>query len=165
MGSEMCIRDSSCLQAFSRADVLEQHSRCCLMHAPQQTVYPNADDARSCKLSFRAHYQEFRFFIYLAADFERFLSPWSDGNDDAGDAGKQARGTERIIDVHRLSGFCVHRVSRFEEFQTKPYTYSGENPIDVFYDHVLSESRIISDMLATCRCIRSRRPSKRRTMR
>ena len=119
------------------------------MHAPQQTVYPNADDPRSCKLSLCSHYQEFPFSIYLAADFESFLSPWRDNNDDdVGDVGKQARGTEKIIDVHRLSGFCVHRVSRFEDFQTRPYTYSGENPIDVFYDHVLSESRIISDILA-----------------
>ena len=37
----------SCLQAFSRADVLEQHSRCCLIHAPCSTAERLSERGRS----------------------------------------------------------------------------------------------------------------------
>jgi len=51
----------SCLQVFTCASVLNEHSRCCLIHKPQQTIFPDANDPKSCKLSFRSHHFEFPF--------------------------------------------------------------------------------------------------------
>jgi len=76
----------------------------------------------------------------MVADFESFLKP-VDGEQQQSRAG-------RAINVHEPSGFCVHRVSSFSDYQTAPYTYSGPDVIDTFYDHVLREARIISDILS-----------------
>jgi len=65
----------SCLQVFTSASVLNEHSRCCLIHKPQQTKFPDASDPKFCKLSFRSHHFEFPFSFYLVADFESFLKP------------------------------------------------------------------------------------------
>jgi len=74
------------------------------------------------------------------ADFGSFLKPVVNGD-------QQQSGAGRVINVHELSGFCVHRVSSFSDYQTSPFTYSGANVIDAFYDHVLREARSISDIL------------------
>jgi len=42
----------SCLQVFGSASVLNDHSRCCLIPKPQQTKFPDANDPKSCTLSF-----------------------------------------------------------------------------------------------------------------
>jgi len=59
----------SCLQVFTSASVLNEHSRCCLKHKPQQTIFPDPNDLKSCKLSFRSHHFEFPFSFYLVAEF------------------------------------------------------------------------------------------------
>jgi len=77
----------------------------------------------------------------MVTDFESFLKPID---------GRQQRqsGAGRAINVYEPSGFCVHRVSSFSDYQTSPYTYSGTDVIDAFYDHVLREARTISDILS-----------------
>jgi len=70
----------------------------------------------------------------LVADFESFLKPVE----------QQQSGAGSVINVHEPSGYCVHRVSSFPDYQTSPHTYSGANVIDAFYNHVLREARIIS---------------------
>jgi len=75
------------------------------------------------------------------ADFESFLKPVVDGD-------QQQSGAGKVINVHEPSGFCVHRVSSFSGYQTSPFTYSGANVIDAFYDHVLREARSINDILS-----------------
>jgi len=117
------------------------YSRCCLIHKPQQTKFPAANDPKWCKLSFRSHHFEFPFSFYLVADFESFLKPVVDGD-------QQQSGAGRVINVDEPSRFCVHRVSTFPDYQTSPFTYSGANVIDAFYDHVLHEARSISDILS-----------------
>jgi len=65
----------SCLQVFRSASVLNEYSRCCLIHKPQQTKFPDANNLKSCTVSFRSHHFEFPFSFYLVADFESFLKP------------------------------------------------------------------------------------------
>ena len=130
----------SCLQVFNTERVLNEHARYCLVHKPQLTVFPDPNDPEKCKLSFRSHHYEFPFSFYLVADLESFLTPASPG--------EQSTNNEQIIDRHKISGFCVHRVSACEQFQTAPYTYSGPDAIDKFYEHIFKETRIISDILA-----------------
>jgi len=62
----------SCLQVFSRASVLNEHLRCCLIHKLQQTKFPDANDFKSCKLSFRSHHFEFPFSFYLVVTLTVF---------------------------------------------------------------------------------------------
>jgi len=61
----------SCLQPFTSQRILDDHEQNCMMHAPQQTVYPTDEKA---KLSFDAHHCEFPFDFYLVAYFECFSS-------------------------------------------------------------------------------------------
>jgi len=53
----------------------------------------------------------------------------------------------RLIDEHRVSGFCVYRVTEHVEHQTPPFVYSGPDPVTKFYDHVISESRSICSIV------------------
>ena len=53
-----------------------------------------------------------------------------------------------LIDEHNVCGFACHRVSEYSQYQTDPFVYSGPGVMDVFYDHVMQESRTISDILA-----------------
>ena len=113
------------------------------MHRPQLTIFPNPRDPKSCKLSFRPHYQQFPLPFYLVADFESFLTPTpTDHSDDDG------RRKMRIIDTHEVSGFCVHRVIQYDPYQTAPFTYSGDDPIGTFYRHIFAEARNIGDILS-----------------
>ena len=130
----------SCLQVFTMETVLNEHAQYCLVHKPQQTVFPDANDPKKSKLSFQSHHYEFPFNFYLVADLESFLSPVT--------TGEQCTSNGRIIDQHKTSGFCVHRVSAYEQFQTTPYTYSGPDAIDKFYEHIFKEAKFISDILA-----------------
>jgi len=57
-------------------------------------------------------------------------------------------GAGRVINVHEPSGFCVHLVSTFPDYQTSPHTYSGANVINAFYDHVLRETRVITAIIS-----------------
>ena len=153
--SHVCI---SCLQIFSSQRVLDEHSRCCLMQRPQQTIFPNPRDPKSCKLSFRSRYQQFPLPFYLVADFESFLTPTpTDHSDDDGQR------KMRIIDTHEVSGFCVHRVSQYDAYQTAPFTYSGDDPIGTFYRHIFAEARNIGDILSRQTPMHSLTPIQQKT--
>ena len=73
------------------------------------------------------------------ADLKRFLTPVDDE--------QHCGNNERIIDIHKTSGFCVHRVSAFDKYQTSPFTYSGKDVMDTFYTRVFNDARVISDIL------------------
>jgi len=60
----------SCLHPFTKQSTLEKHELQCLMHKPQQCVYPDADKAL---LRYERYQYEFLFPFYLVADFEYFL--------------------------------------------------------------------------------------------
>jgi len=52
-----------------------------------------------------------------------------------------------LIDEHLVSGFCSYRVTSLVEHQTRPFLYSGPDPMTKFYDHVLLEAREISHIV------------------
>jgi len=128
---------NSCLNVFSSQAVLHSHVPNCLRHSPQQTQYPSPQD---CKLKFSDHDKEHPLKFYLVCDFESFLVPTD--NDEISDA------NTRLIDEHRVSGFCCYRVTDIPQYQTHPHIYSGENVMDYFYDHVISESQAIDEILS-----------------
>jgi len=65
----------SCLESFTTSRVLHEHERYCLMHEPQQCIYPSGDEA---KLAFTRWQYQFLYDFYLVADFECFLVPSDD---------------------------------------------------------------------------------------
>ena len=125
---------NSCLNVFSSQRVLDSHIPNCLLHSPQQLVYPTEEP----KLKFRDHDKEHPLNFYLVCDFESFLTPVDDDED----------AKTRIIDQHCISGFCCHRVTNLPQYQTPPTVFSGSDVMLKFYEHVMSESEAISEILS-----------------
>ena len=105
----------SCLHPFTKQYTLEKHEPQCLMHRPQQCMYPDGDKAL---LRYERIQYEFLFPFYLVADFECFLAVDDDET------------------LHRPSGFCIYRVSRYESYRTEPYTYLGGDVMEHFFEYI-----------------------------
>jgi len=106
-----------------------------MRNPPQAVKYPDPED---CTLKFQAYKKQFRLPFYPVCDFESFLSPAEDDD---------YHTSTRLIDEHRVCDFACHRVTDIAEYKTDPVVYSGPDPMSVFYDHVMSESKIISEIL------------------
>jgi len=127
---------NSCLQPFSNSVVLANHIEYCMQHPAQMVEYPDASDERDCVLKFRARHKQHPVGFYLVCDFESFLVPVDDTTD------------TRKIDQHEVSGFCCYRVTQYEQYQTPPVVYSGPDPISKFYEHVVSESHLLNQIVS-----------------
>jgi len=121
--SHVCL---SCLQVFSSERVLEKHERCCLVHSPQQIVFPEPD---KCKLTFDSRRCEHPFDFYYVADFESILKPDDDDDDST------------LVNTHETAGFCLHRMTPHKNYQKPPITYSGPNAIERFLEHMFAQSK------------------------
>jgi len=53
----------------------------------------------------------------------------------------------RVIDEHRISGFCCYRVTKYESYQKPTVVYSGPDVMTHFYDHVVAETKEISAII------------------
>jgi len=134
---------NSCLNVFSSEQVLESHIPHCLIHLPQQVVYPSKNSEKS-KLKFHDVDKQHKLNFYLVCDFESFLiPPERDDNDNDNNDIKT-----RMIDRHEPSGFCCYRVTDLEEYRVPPTVYRGVNIMETFYDHVMSESDKINEILS-----------------
>jgi len=126
---------NSCLNVFGSQQVLESHIPHCLIHLPQQVVYPSENSEKS-KLKFHNVDKQHRLNFYLVCDFESFLiPPERDTSDNDNNDIKT-----RLIDRHEPSGFCCYLVTDLEEYRVPPVVYRGDNVMEAFYDHVMSES-------------------------
>jgi len=92
-----------------------------------QCVYPDGDKAL---LRYERIQYEFLFPFYLVADFECFLAVDDDET------------------LHRPSGFCIYRVSRYQSYRTEPYTYSGGDVMEHFFDYIFKEANAINEILS-----------------
>ena len=119
---------NSCLNVFGSQQVLESHIPHCLIHLPQQVVYPSENSEKS-KLKFHNVDKQHRLNFYLVCDFESFLiPPERDTSDNDNNDIKT-----RLIDRHEPSGFCCYRVTDLEEYRVPPMVYRGLNVIEAFY--------------------------------
>jgi len=130
-----------CLYPFCKKEIHDRHVLNCQRHAPQDLKYPNPENPKERTLKFHNKAARFRLPFYLVCDFESFLTPGEDV-----DAVKATN-----IYEHNICGFACHRVSQYPEYQSKPLVYSGPGVMDKFYDHIMRESEIISDILANNR--------------
>ena len=121
---------------FSSERVLEKHERCCLVHSPQQVVFPEPD---KCKLTFDSHRCEHPFDFYYVADFESIVKPDDDDDDPT------------LVNTHETAGFCLHRMTPHENYQTPPITYSESNAIEKFLEHIFAESEKINEIMSVQR--------------
>jgi len=129
---------NSCLNVFSSQRVLDSHIPNCMQHQPQQTQYPDPTD---CKLKFKDNHKEHPLKFYLVCDFESFLTP-TDFDD------SNSKTKTRVIDQHNVSGYCCYRVTDLPQYQTPPMVYSGHDVMSHFYEHVMSESHKINEILS-----------------
>jgi len=112
---------NGCLHPFTRKDLLDNHISNCLRNPPQTVKYPDPQDKDKSTIKFADYKKQFRLPFFLVCDFEAFLSPIEDDDDDKSEF---VRGT-RPIDEHRVCGFACHRVTDIKEYQVAPVVYSG----------------------------------------
>jgi hypothetical protein len=55
---------------------------------------------------------------------------------------------KNLVADHIPSGFCCHTVSVFEQYQTEPTLYSGEDVMSHFFSHLMNERKRISEILS-----------------
>jgi len=133
-----------CLHPFHTKDIHDRHVFNCQRHPAQDVKYPDPKKPKESVLVFRKHAAQFRLPFYLVCDFESFLSFLTpiDPNEDV-----DAMKATNLIDEHNMYGFACHRVSEYSQYQTDPFVYSGPGVMDKFYEHIMQESRTISDKL------------------
>jgi len=125
----------SCLHPFRIKTALDNHAPYCSRYDPQQIQYPTEGDAT---LQFHSRDKQHRVPFLLVSDFETFTPPTQDDREC----------NTKIVNNHEVSGFCVYRVTEYAQYQTPPFVYSGPDPMTKFYDHIMSESQVISDILS-----------------
>jgi len=108
-----------------------------MRNPPQAMKYPDPED---CTLKFQA-FKNNSVSHFISSAILNFSCPPADDDDD--DYHKETR----LIDEHRVCGFACHRVTDIVQYQTDPIVYSGPDPMSVFYDHVMSESKVIGEIL------------------
>ena len=128
---------NSCLYVFSSQQTHDNHLESCMKREPQHVQYPTAMD-RMLKFETRGNSFEHHFFLVI--DFESFLKPVDQHFD--------ADAKTRVVDEHLVSGFCCHRVTDLQQYQTRPTVYSGPNVMERFYEHLMSESKAINEILS-----------------
>jgi hypothetical protein len=52
-----------------------------------------------------------------------------------------------VVDEHVPSGFCAYTVPTDSEFETEPFSYSGPDCMDVFYEHLSQEQARSIDIM------------------
>ena len=116
----------SCLHPFTNASALDKHTPYCTVHDAQQVVYPDPKNEDDCTLKYRSYRKQHPIPVHLICDFESFLTPVDDGEEE-----EDLRGM-RVIDEHRISGFCCYRVTKYESYQKPPVVYSGPDVMTHF---------------------------------
>ena len=162
-----------CLHRFSKKDALDRHIPECSVHPPCRIRFPtgrvrgaagaeeragenqvveggrlseadrehiaqmtmqytndNSDEPDNI-LRFRNFRKTFPVPFYLVADFESFIEE-----------------NDSKTQIHTPSGYCCLRVSSYPHLNHEtPVTYSGENVMENFYEHIKSEGKKIDEIL------------------
>ena len=119
----------NCLQRFSKKGVLKTHEANCLSAKTQRTDYPNNEH-----VFFKSYQKQLRAPFVIYADFECFTTKTD---------------SEKEYQRHVPSGFCYIVVSTVDKHCKGPITYTGENVVETFFDHLMEEESRIQDILAS----------------
>jgi len=137
---------NSCLHPFSTRQSLDNHIPYCFHHPAQHVVYPDPENPNDCVLKFTSWNKQHPVPFYLVCDLECYLVPEEDGEEE--DEGKSVR----VLNTHVVSGFACYRVTHYEQYKKPPIAYSGPDPMTKFYEHIMGESKLISDIMSPCGC-------------
>ena len=131
-----------CLHCLTEARLLTGHLPDWSVHPEQKVKYPSPDDPEKNIKKFKAVVKTLPVPLVLYADFEAFLVPTEET--------KVSASNTKVRQLHKPSGFACLRVSQVPEVNGKIFTYSGENSMTVFFEHIKNQDRyvrsIISDM-------------------
>ena len=76
----------------------------------------------------------------LYADFEAFLVLTEEN--------VESDSNTKVRQLHKPSGFACLRVSQVPEFNGEIFTYSGENSMTVFFEHIKDQHRYVGSILS-----------------
>ena len=76
----------------------------------------------------------------LYADFEAFLVPAEEN--------KEIASNTKVRQLHKPSGVACLRVSQVPEFNGEKFTYSGEDSMTVFFEHIRDQDHYVRSMLS-----------------
>jgi hypothetical protein len=125
-----------CLHCFARQEALDRHRPECSLHPAQTITYPQKPWEKEVKFRAFEKQETLPFCIYL--DFESFLKPCVD-----------ERPTQtKDQNIHIPSGVCCYRTSKYPEYATPPFLYSGERVLERLFEHLEDEERQISEILS-----------------
>ena len=105
-----------------------------------EVAYPLSDDPKKNIKKFKAIAKTLPVPFVLYADFEAFLVPTEET--------KESASNIKVRQLHKPSGFACLRVSQVPEFNGEIFTYSGENPMTVFFEHIKDQDRYVRSILS-----------------
>ena len=76
----------------------------------------------------------------LYDDFEAFLVPV--------EVNKESASNTKVRQLHKPSGFACLRVSQVPEFNGEIFTYSGEESMTVFFEHIRDQDHYVRSILS-----------------
>ena len=127
------------LYCFSQARLLTTHLPDCSIHPEQKVEYPSPDDPEKNIKKFKAIAKTLPVLFVLYADFEAFLVP-SEEN-------KESASNTKVRQLHKPSGFACLRVSQVPAFNGEIFTYSGEDSMTVFFEHIRDQDYYVRSIL------------------
>jgi hypothetical protein len=119
-----------CVHPFSSEKAFSNHISDCAKHIYQVTTYPVPGNNT---LKWKSREKTERVSFVMFADFESCLVP-VDGERD-------------VVDQHIPAGFCAYTVTTDSEYVTDPVLYSGQNCMEVFFNHLVSEQERVASIL------------------
>ena len=105
---------------------------------PQMVTFPDPEIREQCKLSFDRHQYEHEHDMYVVADFEAMLVKNDDPSSDPS-----------IVGCHEVAGYCLHRMTRHENYPTELKLYYVPRAIEHFFDAIFSEAEEINQIMST----------------
>ena len=129
-----------CFYCFSEARLLTSHLPDCSVHSEQKVEYPSPDDPEKNFKKFKAIAKTFPVPFALYADFVAILVP-SEEN-------KESASNTTVRQLHKPSGFACLRVSQVPKFNGEIFTYSGEDSMTVFFEHIRDQDQYVRSILS-----------------
>ena len=131
-----------CLYCFTNPNLLKNHIPECFIHPVQKITFPEPKDNEDVDfdiLRFKNIRRTLPVPFALYCDFESFLVHVKD---DDSTSNTKAR------ELHQPSGFACLRVAQVPEHNGKLFTYSGDNVMTVFYEHLKDQEAYIKEVLS-----------------
>ena len=128
------------LYCFSEVRLLAAYLPDCSVHSEQKVEYPSPDDPEKNIKKFKAIAKTLPIPFVLYAKFEAFLVPSEED--------KESATNTKVQQLHKPSGFACHRVSQVTEFNSEIFTYSGEDSMTVFFEHIRDQDHYVRSILS-----------------